>query len=527
MIVACIAVVRGEQGSEEAGSDSYVPAKPEKAFYFETFGDPEQNDWVSSRDPNFGGQALVGKGGQELNIPGEKGLVLTQAAKRYGISVPFDTPFDPAGGTFVLQYDVRLHKQLQCGGAYIKALRDTGDPLIPGKLAPETPYTIMFGPDLCGSTDKVHFIFKHRNPLTGVYEEKHLKNPPRVKNDRLTHVYTIVVRSDNTFTLYIDLEVAAEGSLLEDFDPPVNPPAEIDDPSDSKPDDWVDEPRIPDPFAEKPGDWDEDAPRHIPDPNAQKPTGWLENEPILVADPTAVRPEDWDDDSDGDWEPPMVDNPVCKSAGCGPWKAPLIKNPDFRGKWSPPLIENPEYKGPWKARQIPNPDFFVDLRPADLAPMRGLAIEVWTMQDQIEFDNFYVGSDLDDAFAFARGTWGKKRTAEYRIGASDFKAAIRKYWPAAVTSILIGLFTVSFCCCQPENDRLESMDSKGADGDAGEPEGAPSTINETEDDDDDDILPLEPLDGVVGADGKGVSESGDSKSGERTDVTGGELPELN
>ena len=59
----------------------------------------------------------------------------------------------------------------------------------------------MFGPDLCGSTDKVHFIFKHRNPLTGVYEEKHLKNPPRVKNDRLTHVYTIVVRSDNTFIL--------------------------------------------------------------------------------------------------------------------------------------------------------------------------------------------------------------------------------------------------------------------------------------------------------------------------------------
>ena len=41
----------------------------------------------------------------------------------------------------------------------------------------------------------------------------------------------------------------------------MNPPAEIDDPSDSKPDDWVDEPRIPDPFAEKPGDWDEDAPR--------------------------------------------------------------------------------------------------------------------------------------------------------------------------------------------------------------------------------------------------------------------------
>ena len=143
------------------------------------------------------------------------------------------------------------------------------------------------------------------------------------------------------------------------------------------------------------------------------------------------------------------------------------------------------------------------------------------MQDQIEFDNFYVGSDLDDAFAFARGTWGKKRTAEYRIGASDFKAAIRKVLACCCDIYPDRFVHCVICCCQPENDRLESMDSKGADGDASEPEGAPSTINETEDDDDDDdILPLEPLDGVVGADGKG----GDSKSGERTDVTGGELP---
>jgi hypothetical protein len=35
---------------------------------------------------------------------------------------------------------------------------------------------------------------------------------------------------------------AKKGSLLEDFNPPVNPEKEIDDPKDSKPADWVDDP---------------------------------------------------------------------------------------------------------------------------------------------------------------------------------------------------------------------------------------------------------------------------------------------
>ena len=44
------------------------------------------------------------------------------------------------------------------------------------------------------------------------------------------------------------------GSLLEDFDPAFNPPKEIDDPEDKKPEDWVDEEKIPDPDAKKVSD---------------------------------------------------------------------------------------------------------------------------------------------------------------------------------------------------------------------------------------------------------------------------------
>lgn len=46
-------------------------------------------------------------------------------------------------------------------------------------------------------------------------------------------------------------ENSITGSLLEDFEPPVNPPKEIEDPEDKKPEDWVDEAKIPDPDATK------------------------------------------------------------------------------------------------------------------------------------------------------------------------------------------------------------------------------------------------------------------------------------
>ena len=56
---------------------------------------------------------------------------------------------------------------------------------------------------------------------------------------------------DNTYEVLFNGESKSSGSLLEDFDPAVNPPAEIDDPEDTKPEDWVDTKRIADPDATK------------------------------------------------------------------------------------------------------------------------------------------------------------------------------------------------------------------------------------------------------------------------------------
>jgi hypothetical protein len=71
-----------------------------------------------------------------------------------------------------------------------------------------------------------------------------------------------------------------------------------------------------------------------------------------------------DVEMDGEWEAPLIPNPLCESApGCGPWATPMIDNPAYRGKWRPPLVDNPNYKGKWRPRRIPNPEFFEDTEP--------------------------------------------------------------------------------------------------------------------------------------------------------------------
>jgi hypothetical protein len=190
---------------------------------------------------------------------------------------------------------------------------------------------------------QVHFIIRWKNPVTGLTEEKHLTNAPRPASDKLSHLYTLVVRPDATFSIKIDNKDVRSGSLGDaaDFSPRILPPRQIDDPSDVKPADWVDEAQIPDPEAvvrassrtawwhgaaasevpglplgthvhpcpvrlQKPEDWDEDAPSTIEDADAVKPAGWLDNEAAFVLDPTAVKPEEWDDEEDGAWPPTGV-----------------------------------------------------------------------------------------------------------------------------------------------------------------------------------------------------------------------------
>ncbi|KAK4684067.1 calnexin, partial [Tremellales sp. Uapishka_1] len=349
-------------------------------------------------------------------IAGDMGLVLKSKAAHHAISTLFPEPIDPKGKPLVVQYEVKLQKGLECGGAYIKLLTETdsSEGLRSGaEYTDKTPFTIMFGPDKCGSTNKVHFIFRHQNPMTGEWEEKHLENPPAPKITKTTALYTLIVNPDQTFEILINDESVRQGSLLEDFKPSVNPPAEIDDPEDFKPESWVDIAEIDDAEATKPDDWDENAPVMITDTKASKPADWLEDEPETIPDPEAEKPEEWDDEEDGDWLAPSVPNPKCEdAAGCGPWTQPKIKNPEYKGKWVTPKIPNPEYKGVWAPARIANPNYFEDSTPSDFTKFSGIGIELWTMTEDILFDNIYVGHSADEAKQLAKETYHVKKAIE-------------------------------------------------------------------------------------------------------------------
>jgi calnexin len=400
-----------ESNEEPEVEETYAPPSPSGAVFYETFVDGLT--WTVTEDTDYEGTWRVGTIEGSVGITSETGLIVEEAAKKHGISKSFDSllEFDK---DVVIQYEVRLHDGLQCGGAYIKLL-DTRQGFDAASFNGDTPYVIMFGPDHCGDNNKVHFIFNHQNPVTGEFEEKHMDKAPRIKNDRKTHVYTLIIRTDNSFEVLIDQESVRSGSLLEDVTPPVNPPAEIDDPEDIKPEDWVDDEMMKDPEASKPDDWDEDAPRKILDETDSKPEGWLDDGPFEIVDPESEMPEDWDEEDDGEWEPAMVPNPVCSSIGCGEWKQAMIDNPDYKGKWIHPMIPNPAYIGVWKARQIPNPAFFVDNEPHTMNPIGAVGIEIWTMQKNLEFDNIYLGHSVADARAFASQTWAIKKENEKTV----------------------------------------------------------------------------------------------------------------
>eukprot|EP00178_Gracilaria_changii_P014145 TRINITY_DN40146_c0_g1_i1.p1 TRINITY_DN40146_c0_g1~~TRINITY_DN40146_c0_g1_i1.p1 ORF type:complete len:635 (+),score=140.81 TRINITY_DN40146_c0_g1_i1:415-2319(+) len=403
------AVIDPEGEENASGYDVPDAGSP---FFFDAFQDSSLSKWVYSSDPMYTGRFAVGQGAKPT-FKGDRALIIPQKARHYGMSAEFSGMGDPSGTDFVVQYEVKLDQGMTCGGAYVK-LPTTG--FKPSQFDGSTKYSVMFGPDKCGATDKVHFIFQSLNPVTKKMVEHHLRSPPSVANtyDRKTHLYTLAVMKNGSFKVLVDGEVKKEGTLSDSFDPPVQPPKEIDDPDDKKPDDWVDKAKIPDPEATKPEDWDEDAPKEIVDEDAVKPEGWLDDEPKKIPDPDAKKPESWDDEDDGEWEAPLIPNPKCEDVGCGEWTKPTKKNPDYKGKWTAPLIDNPKYVGPWKPRKIPNEEYY-DVPNPSLLPITGVGFEIWTMDQGVLFDNMWIGSSLDEATKFAELTFKAKQKKEIEV----------------------------------------------------------------------------------------------------------------
>ncbi|KAK6637334.1 hypothetical protein RUM44_007749 [Polyplax serrata] len=475
-----------EVGQSETVIDiPYVSPNPSGNFYLaENFDDINgyKRKWILSQAKKNGIDEELAKydgvwaveGPLRDGLKSDFGLVLKSKAKHAAIAAKLDKPFQFIDKPLVVQYEVNFQEGQECGGAYLKLLSQSKEALDLKQFHDKTPYTIMFGPDKCGNDLKLHFIFRHRNPKNGSFEEKHCKKPKERLNDafedKKPHLYTLVVQPDNTYQIKIDHKVVNEGNLLEDFTPPVNPEPEIDDPNDVKPSNWDEREKIPDPDAQKPEDWDEEQPAKIIDESAKKPDDWLEDEPLMVPDPDAEKPEDWDADMDGEWEAPLVENPQCEGiSGCGPWSAPMVDNPAYKGKWKAPMIENPNYQGKWKPRKIANPDYFMDPTPYKMTPIVAVGFELWSMSPSILFDNVLITDSLAVAEDYAARSYDLKRKKIDQDAESLF-TRILKYsnerpYLYAVYIVAIGLpvalFFV-FCCGNGKEEKSEGKKAADA-----------------------------------------------------------------
>ena len=190
--------------------------------------------------------------------------------------------------------------------------------------------------------------------------------------DEYTHLYTLILRPDNTYEVLVDNKQRSKGSLG-DGQWSKFAPIEIDDPSDVKPADWEENAQIPDPAAEKPADWDEDAPK-------------------TIADPDAAKPSDWDEEEDGAWE------------------APQIPNPKHKGKWARPVIPNPKYRGVWKPKQIPNPAY--DPNAYAYKDIGAVGFELWVVNSGSIYSNIIVTDSVEEAQKLASETFAPHVEAE-------------------------------------------------------------------------------------------------------------------
>lgn len=428
--------------------------------FLETFqnkGSSTLGAFVRSEESKYGKDQPVKIVQDKDGLPGDNVMSLTKRALHYAVTAPLKKAVNFAtngDGGVVVQYEVRWPQEGDnCGGAYVKLFaKDTLPEL--KTVNDQTPYVVMFGPDKCGSTSKVHLILRHKNPISGEYEEKHLKKSLEVAfaAKEETQVFTLVVKPDDTYKILVDNEVKASGNLLNDLSPPLNPPKEIDDPEDVKPEDWVDEAKIPNMLLSKPDDWDEDAPQFVDDEDAVMPEGWEENESEEIADPDATLPDDWDEDEDGEWEAPTIANPLC-IVGCGEWKRPKKKNPEYKGKWVRPMMDNPDYKGEWAPRRIENPAYFeLDNFAGNTAKgfddIAAIAVEVWTMKEGVNFDNFLVVDDESAAREFAENTAILKTAKQLEAKKSAKKAKQQESIDAMLDGSFLGLVAYALAMAQ-------------------------------------------------------------------------------
>nr|5LK5_A Chain A, Calreticulin,Calreticulin [Homo sapiens]5LK5_B Chain B, Calreticulin,Calreticulin [Homo sapiens]5LK5_C Chain C, Calreticulin,Calreticulin [Homo sapiens]5LK5_D Chain D, Calreticulin,Calreticulin [Homo sapiens]5LK5_E Chain E, Calreticulin,Calreticulin [Homo sapiens]5LK5_F Chain F, Calreticulin,Calreticulin [Homo sapiens]5LK5_G Chain G, Calreticulin,Calreticulin [Homo sapiens]5LK5_H Chain H, Calreticulin,Calreticulin [Homo sapiens]5LK5_I Chain I, Calreticulin,Calreticulin [Homo sap len=184
----------------------------EPAVYFkEQFldGDGWTSRWIESKHKSDFGKFVLSSGKFYGDEEKDKGLQTSQKARFYALSASFE-PFSNKGQTLVVQFTVKHEQNIDCGGGYVKLFPNSLDQT---DMHGDSEYNIMFGPDICGpGTKKVHVIFNYKGKNVLINKDI------RCKDDEFTHLYTLIVRPDNTYEVKIDNSQVESGSLEDDWD---------------------------------------------------------------------------------------------------------------------------------------------------------------------------------------------------------------------------------------------------------------------------------------------------------------------
>ena len=323
-----------------------------EVYFEERFNRGWEKRWVKSSRVSPGqhlGRFRVSAGSFYYDRRLQRGLQTVDDGSEYLISSKFNRCFNTTGKDLIFQFTLKLEGKMEKGQAYLKLLPES---FKPHQFSRKSPYHILFGPDFRG-WDRRHLdfrVFRNRTEYK-TYE------PILAFNDQFTHVYTLIIYSNQTYKMLKDNFTDIESTTERAFG-------------------YCQPKEIPDPFETKPSDWEERD--TIDDPDDVAPE-WASDVPQFIPDATAARPPDWDDAVDG------------------VWTAPLVANPEYRRDWKPRRIPNPAFRGEWRPSTIPNPEYDPDVhfgKPEDLCYVgidvsQDVAGSIW--------DNILVTDDFEYA----------------------------------------------------------------------------------------------------------------------------------
>lgn len=164
----------------------------------------------------------------------------------------------------------------ECGGAYIKLLDQNVDQ---SKFSLDTPYLLMFGPDVCGGLAEVVIAIRIQDAM---YADWKKMIPAPI--DHSPHLYRLTWKKNGKYEVQIDGIVVAQGSIEDDFD--LGNPRLIPDPNDKKP-------------------------LHLNEKiynDVARIADKLKTIPKMLTDPTDTKPTNWNSRLDGEWTQRQVIN---------------------------------------------------------------------------------------------------------------------------------------------------------------------------------------------------------------------------